>query len=179
MSAVGLRYARAFVDVVVADKLDAAKTLEQLQSIATSARESAPLRTVWESPAIPAEQKRGLLDAIAKREGISRMVRNFIAVLIDHRRIGLLDEITKEFEQELYARLGVTEAEITSARELSDQEKGLLEAQVEKLTGKKVRARYRRDETLLGGAVVQIGSTIYDGSVKGQLERIREELAAS
>lgn len=179
MSAVGLRYARAFVDVAVADKLDPNQTLQELRTIADTARDSAPLRKVWESPAIPAEQKRGLLDAIAKREGISRLVRNFIAVLIDHRRIGLLEEITKDFEEELYARLGFTEAEITSARELSENEKRILESQVEKLTGKKVRARYQRDETLLGGAVVQIGSTIYDGSVKGQLERIRQELAAS
>ena len=179
MSAVGLRYARAFVDVVVGDKLDPNKTVEELQTIAATAHESQPLRKVWESPAIPAEQKRGLLDVIAKREGISRLVRNFLAVLIDHRRIGLLDEITKDFEEELYSRLGFTEAEITSARELSATEKKTLEAQVEKLTGKRVRPRYRRDETILGGAIVQIGSTIYDGSVKGQLTRIREELAAS
>lgn len=179
MSAVGLRYARAFVDVVMSEKLDPAKTLAELQSIAANARDSAALRNVWQSPVIPPQQKRGLLDAIAKKEGISRLVRNFIAVLIDQQRIAVLEEITKDFEQELYSRMGFTEAEITSARELSDTEKRTLEGQVEKLTGKKVRARYRRDETLLGGAVVQIGSTIYDGSVKGQLQRLREELAAS
>jgi F-type H+-transporting ATPase subunit delta len=179
MSAVGLRYARAFVDVVVGDKLDPGKTLQELQTIAATAQDNEALRQVWGSPAIPAEQKRGLLDAIAKREGMSRLVRNFIAVLIDHRRIGLLEEVVKDFEVELYARLGFAEADITSARELSEAEKRVLEAQVEKLTGRKVRARYTRDESILGGAIVQIGSTIYDGSVKGQLERIREELAAS
>src|SRR6478752_405247 len=106
MSAVGLRYARAFVDVVVGDKLDPGKTLQELQTIAATAQDNEALRQVWGSPAIPAEQKRGLLDAIAKREGMSRLVRNFIAVLIDHRRIGLLEEVVKDFEVELYARLG-------------------------------------------------------------------------
>jgi F-type H+-transporting ATPase subunit delta len=179
MSAVTSRYARAFVDVVIGDHLDAAGTLEELQTIAATNHSNPELGKVWESPAIPGEQKRGLLDAIVKRESISRPVRNFIAVLIDHHRIALLDEVVKDFEKELNSRLGFAEAQITSARELSTAERRALEAQVEKLIGKKVRARYGRDESILGGAIVQVGSTIYDGSVKGQLERIREELAAS
>ncbi len=179
MSAVGRRYARAFADVVLGNHLDPDKTLQELMTIAATARDNAELRKVWESPAIPAEQKRRLLDALVKREGLSRPVRNFIAVLIDHRRITLLDEIVRDFEQELYSRLSFTEAAITSARELSESERRVLEARVEKLTGKKVRATYLRDDSLLGGAIVQVGSTIYDGSVKGQLERIREELSAS
>ena len=72
--------------------------------------------------------------------------------------------------------MGFAEAEITSARELSETERLALEAQVEKFTGKKVRARYSRDASVLGGAIVRVGSTIYDGSVKGQLERIREAI---
>ena len=84
-----------------------------------------------------------------------------------------------QVEKELDARLGFAEAEITSARVLGDAEKGEFEAQVGKLTGKKVRARYGQDASLLGGAVVRVGSTIYDGSVKGQLERIREEISGS
>jgi F-type H+-transporting ATPase subunit delta len=179
MSALTSRYARAFVDVVLDDRLDAAKTLQELHTIAAIAQGSLELRRVWESPAIPAEQKRALLDAIAKREAISRPVRNFIAVLIDHRRINLLDQVIKDFEQELNQRLGFAEAEISSARDLSDSERRALELQVEKLTGKKVRARYSRDASLLGGAIVKLGSTIYDGSVKGQLERIREQLSST
>ncbi|HEY7617562.1 MAG TPA: ATP synthase F1 subunit delta [Terriglobales bacterium] len=177
MSALTSRYARAFVDVVLHGRLDANKTLQELHTISATAQSSVELRRVWESPAIPAEQKRALLDAIVKREAISRPVRNFIAVLIDHRRINLLEEIFKDFEQALNERLGFAEAEITSSRDLSDKERRALELQVERLTGKKVRARYSRDASLLGGAVVKLGSTIYDGSVKGQLERIREELS--
>jgi F-type H+-transporting ATPase subunit delta len=177
MSALTSRYARAFVDVVVDKGLEPDKTLTELQSIATTARDSIDLRRVWESPAIPAEQKRTLLDALVARAGVSHPLRNFLAVLIDHRRITLLDQVVKDFQRELNRRLGYAEADVSSARDLSEAEKHSLELQVEKLTGKKVRARYTRDESLLGGAVVKLGSTIYDGSVKGQLERIREVLA--
>lgn len=179
MSAVTSRYARAFADVVVGDKLDAAHTLQELQTIVSAFESSAELRKVWESPAIAAEQKRRLLDAIVQREKLSRPVRNFVAVLIDHRRIALVAEIAKDFEKELNNRLGFADAQITSARELSPAERRALESQVEKLIGRKVRARYGRDESILGGAIVQVGSTIYDGSVKGQLERIREQLSSN
>ena len=178
MSAVTSRYARAFVDVVVDGRLDANRVLQELEAIAAIARESEELRKVWESPAIPAEQKRGLLDAIVAKQKISRPVRNFIAVLIDHRRISMLEQVLKDFQHELDNRMGFAEADISSARELSDSERRSLEAQVEKLTGKKVRARYSRDASLLGGAVVRLGSTIYDGSVAGQLERIRQQLSS-
>jgi F-type H+-transporting ATPase subunit delta len=119
-----------------------------------------------------------VLDAIVARQGISRTVRNFVAVLIDHRRINFLGPIVKQFEQELNQRLGFTEAEITSARELNQAYRSTLEVQMEKLTGKKVRAHYSRDESLLGGAIVKIGSTIYDGSVNGQLERMKAALSS-
>ena len=87
--------------------------------------------------------------------------------------------IILQLVKELDARLGFAEAEITSTRALGDAEKREFEAQVGKLTGKKVRAHYGQDASLLGGAVLRIGSTIYDGSVKGQLERIREEISGT
>src|SRR5205807_3237 len=116
-----------------------------------------------------------VLDAITMRLGTTRQVRNFVAVLTDHRRLPLFGEILKQLEQELDERQGFAEAQISSARQLSDPEKQALEAEITKMTGKKVRAHYAQDASLLGGAVVQVGSTIYDGSVKSQLERIREQ----
>ncbi len=178
MASVTSTYARAFADVVFDQGLDAAKTLSEAQSLVLLVAGSKEMRDVWEAPSIPAAQKRSLLDAIVARQGISRPVRNFLAVLIDHRRISFLQPIVKQFEQELDQRLGFTEAEISSARELGESERHALEAQVERVTGKKVRARYLQDATLLGGAVVKVGSTIYDGSVKGQLERIREAISS-
>jgi len=136
------------------------------------------LRRVWENPAIPVDQKRNLLDAVVQREGIDKPVRNLVAVLIDHRRVPFLPRIIEQLEKELDARLGFAEAQISSVRELADAEKRALEAQVAKTTGKKVRAQYALDSSLLGGAVVRVGSTIYDGSVKGQLEKIREAITS-
>jgi len=178
MASVPNTYARAFADAVLDGHLDPQKTLKEAQALAALVAESKDLREVWETPSITAEQKRAVLDAIVAREGISRIVRNFVAVLIDHRRTNFLAAIVQQFELELDRRMGFEEVEITSARELNDGERRTLEGKVADLTGKKVRARYQRDPDLLGGAVVKVGSTIYDGSVSGQLERIREALSS-
>ena len=178
MASVPSTYARAFADVVLGARLDANRAIGGLRRIAGLLAESTELRRVWENPAVPADQKRKLLDAIVHREGIEPHVRNLMAVLIDHRRVQFLARITEQLEKELDARLGFAEAHITSARELADSEKRALEAQVEKVTGKKIRARFGLDASLLGGAVVRIGSTIYDGSVKGQLEKIKEAISS-
>jgi F-type H+-transporting ATPase subunit delta len=171
-------YARAFADVVMSTKADPARMLEELRTMVALLAESDQLRRVMENPSIPGEQKRAVLDAVIKKVGGSRPVRNFIAVITDHRRLPLFSDIVNQVEQELNERFGFAEAQVTSARPLGDPEKQLLEAEIAKLTGKKVRARYQQDPSLLGGAVVQVGSTIYDGSVNGQLERIREQLVS-
>lgn len=178
MAAVASTYARAFADVVFDAHLDAARAIGGLRQIAALFSQSIELRRVWENPAVPVEQKRKLLDVIVQRDGIERQVRNLIAVLIDHRRLPYLSRIVEQLEKELDARLGFTEAQISSARELGSGEKQVLETQIAKTTGKKVRATYGLDPSLLGGAVVRIGSTIYDGSVKGQLERIKEAISS-
>jgi F-type H+-transporting ATPase subunit delta len=178
MASVANTYARAFADVVLGAHLDADRSIAELRTIAQLLDESSDLRRVWENPAVLAEQKRKVLDVIGARDGISKQVRNLVAVLIDHRRIHFLEPIIVQLEKELDARLGFAEADITSARPLGDAEKREFEAQVGKLTGKKVRARYGQDASLLGGAVVRVGSTIYDGSVKGQLERLREAISS-
>jgi F-type H+-transporting ATPase subunit delta len=179
MASVASTYARAFADVILGAHLDVNRALSDLRAIANLLAESSDLRRVWENPAIPADQKRRVLDVIAERDGISKQARNLVAVLIDHRRIHFLDPVITQLEKELDARLGFAEAEITTVRELVDTEKREFETQVGKLTGKKVRAHYAQDASLLGGAVVRVGSTIYDGSVKGQLERIREQISGN
>jgi len=178
MATVTNTYARAFADVVFSQHLDPDSILREAQLVVALVAESKELRQVWETPSILAEQKRGVLDAIAARAQISRPVRNFMAVLIDHRRVEFLGPIVKHFELELNQRLGFADAEIVSARELSTAERSSLEAELEKLTGKKLRANYSQDLDVLGGVIVRMGSTIYDGSVRGQLERIQEALSS-
>jgi F-type H+-transporting ATPase subunit delta len=178
MASVASTYARAFADVVLDAHLDAGRAINGLRRIVSLFNESLELRRIWENPAVPADQKRKLLDAIVQREGTERPVRNLVAVVIDHRRLSLLPRIVEQLEKELNSRLGFTEAQISTIRELGDAEKRALEAQIGKATGKKVRASYGLDPSLLGGAVVRIGSTIYDGSVKGQLEKIKEAISS-
>jgi F-type H+-transporting ATPase subunit delta len=176
--AVSNRYARAFVDVVFDAKLDAQAIVVQLQQFVAMYQSSADLRQIWSSPAVPAEQKRALLDKIVSQMAdVPRPFRNFIAVLIDHSRIAILPDIAKQFETELNARLGRVEAEITSARQLSEVERQAMVAELGKTTGRQVSAKYSIDAALLGGAVVRVGSTVYDGSVRGQLQKIKQELA--
>jgi len=174
-SAVGA-YARAFADVVVSGKLDASGITRELRAMEALLASNESLRRVMENPSIPGEAKRGVLDGIAKKQGMTRQVRNFIAVLIDNLRLPLFGDIVKQVEVELNHRLGLADVEVISARELAAAEKKTIEGQVAGVTGKTVRAHYEQDSSLLGGVVVKVGSTIYDGSVKGQLARIRERL---
>jgi F-type H+-transporting ATPase subunit delta len=178
MASVVGTYARAFADVVMkaSNQLDPARALQELHSVDALLKESDQLRRVLENPSIPGDRKRAVLDAITARLGTTRQVRNFVAVLTDNRRLPLFGEILKQVEQELNDRQGFAEAQVSTARQLGDPEKQMLEAEIARMTGKKVRVRYEQDASLLGGAVVQVGSTIYDGSVKGQLEKIREQL---
>jgi F-type H+-transporting ATPase subunit delta len=181
MASVVGTYARAFADVVMApkNKLDPAGVLQELRTVEALLQDSVQLRRVLENPSIPGERKRAVIKALSARMGTTTQVRNFVSVLIDHRRLPLFSDILKQLEEELDERQGFTEAQVSSVRQLSDAERKMLETEIIKLTGKKVRAHYAQDASLLGGAVVQVGSTIYDGSVKGQLEKIRQQLVES
>ena len=127
MASVVGTYARVFADVVMSksNHLDPARMLQELHGITTLFEESDPLRRVMENPSIPGDRKRAVLDAITMRLGTTRQVRNFVAVLTDHRRLPLFGEILKQLEQELNERQGFAEAQVSSARHLSDSEKQL------------------------------------------------------
>ncbi len=179
MSATFSRYARAFADVLLEKHIDLNEALTELQSVAGTVAGSPELQKVWASPAILGAEKQMLLAAVAAKGGTSKYVQNFLAVLIDHGRIGDLPHIAAQVEQEVADRMDVVDAEIVSARALGDDERQALEQQVARLSGKLVRAEYSQDASLLGGVVVKLGSTVYDGSVKGRLEKMRERLGAA
>lgn len=169
------RYAAALADVAIEqNEADAIKG-----GVASFVRvffESEDLRNFLESPGVEPQAKRGAIEKIAERMGLPMAVRNFLWIVVDHRRTEMLREIEAAFREELNARLGIAEAEIVSARSLSDFEKQELLAALQHRTGKKIEARFREDRKLLGGAVVRVGSTVYDGSVREQLARLREQL---
>jgi F-type H+-transporting ATPase subunit delta len=173
------RYARAFADVVLARRLDADKAISSLETMEQILASSHELRTLLQNPSVPGDQKLRLLDALTKRINAPKEVRNFLAILVDHQRLGGFTEIVKEVKEQLNDRLGIADAEVISARELGAEERRILEAQIAKTTGKTVRAHYSQDPAVLGGAIVRVGSTIYDGSVRGQLQKLKEQLASS
>ena len=99
-------------------------------------------------------------------------------MLIDNDRIGSVDEVAAAYRTQLQQQLGIRQAEIVTARELSDEERNALVAEIGKLAGSRVEASFKLDASILGGTVVRIGSTVYDGSVRGRLDRLREALVA-
>jgi F-type H+-transporting ATPase subunit delta len=176
MSVISLRYAHAFASVAESSHLDTAAAQQQMKDFAGTLADSHELREVLMNPSISNDQKLRVLDAIAGRIGMFPQVRNFIAVIMDHRRLTELDEILAEYALVADADAGFADAEITSARALNDADRAELEAQVSKLAGGRVRATYHEDATLLGGAVVRIGSTVYDGSIRAQLTQLKHRL---
>lgn len=180
MAAVDLRYARALDEVVVAQKLPRDQVKTQLHDFLETYARSAPLREVLENPSIPEDQKLRLLDAIAARAGMSRTVRNFVAVVMHHLRLPELPGIVESYLQKADRDSGVAEAEVTSARPLDEAGKRAIEQSIARLSGSgSVRATYREDPALLGGAVIKVGSTVYDGSVRGQLEQMKQRMVAA
>jgi F-type H+-transporting ATPase subunit delta len=176
MSVLSLRYAHAFASVAAASHLDTAAAQQQLKDFNGTLAGSRELQEVLMDPAIEKEQKLKVLDAIVGRIGMFPQVRNFLAVIIDHQRLHELDEIVAEYHAVADEQSHMTEAEITSAYPLNDQDRAELEAQVARLAGGRVRATYSQDPTLLGGAVVRIGSTVYDGSIRTQLQQLKQKL---
>ena len=177
MKVVAQRYASALADVALEHK-NAEQVKTDLRSFVGLVNESADLRNFLASPAVPSPAKQAVIEKLIARLGASRTLRNFLFLLVENRRAQELPQIQQAFEQQLNARLGVAEAQVVSARELSAPERAELMRALEKITGKRVEARYGLDPALIGGAVVRIGSTIYDGSVRENLNRLRARLAA-
>ncbi len=177
MKALAQRYASALADVALA-KGAAEQVKRDLASFTALFEESADLRNFLASPAVGGAGKRAVIEKLAARIGASQMVRNFLFVMSDHRRAQELPQIQQAFETELRTRQGVAEAQVTSPVELTAAEKQELQRVLERLSGKKIEARYNIDPALVGGATVQIGTTIYDGSVREQFNRMREKLAS-
>jgi F-type H+-transporting ATPase subunit delta len=176
---IGLRYAHAFENVVKSSRLDGAAALAQMRSFEAVYAESRELREVFTDPSIPSEQKLSVLDVLAGRLGMMREVRNFIAIITDHQRLDALHEIVAEYDRLADADQGITEAEVTTAHELHGDDRVELEQSVARLAGGRVRVEYKQDAALLGGAVVRIGATVYDGSLRAQLEQMKQSLVSA
>lgn len=185
LSAVATRYAKALADVTTAagglrpelrPDLSPDAALSQLRAFESALAASRELENALTTPAVPGSRKRAVVGRIADLLQLSPIARNFLFVLIDHRRIALLGAILTSFDLIVDERLGFARAEVTSPRELTETQRGAVNAQLERITGKRVRMRYAVDPALIGGVVARIGSTVYDGSVRGQLQTLGRRL---
>jgi F-type H+-transporting ATPase subunit delta len=178
-SAVVNRYANALADVVLSPGSDVQgpQAIEQLRSFDATVQGSSDLRSVLASPAIPVARKRAIIKNIAEKLELSRVVRNFVLVLSDHRRAAALAQMVEAFELLFDERLGFVRAEVKSAVELDPGQREELSGELGKLAGSKVRLRFSIEPDLIGGVAAKIGSRVYDGSVRGQLLEMRKRLS--
>ena len=173
---VARRYASALADVVIAQK-EASEVSAELAEWEDLIAANPPLAEAFNNPTIPYDSKSRLLNELISRSKVRPTTANFLKVLLKNQRFADLPMVRKKLEQILDERAGVISAEVFSARPIADQVRAELEETLASLTQKRVRLSFQTDETLLGGIVTRIGSTIYDGSVRNQLSRLGEELA--
>jgi F-type H+-transporting ATPase subunit delta len=177
MAAFVARYACAFADVVTQKKLNTAALDQQMEDFLATLSGSSELRELFLNPAVAATQKIAILDKMNQKLGLLKELRNLLAVLIKNDRIGEVAEVVAAYRAEMQERQGVRSVEVVTAHALSDQDRASLVAGVGKLANAKIQATFKLDASLLGGTVVRIGSTVYDGSVRGRLERLKEVIS--
>jgi F-type H+-transporting ATPase subunit delta len=173
---VARRYASALADVII-ERGEADVVQRELAAWEKMISENDALREAFNNPTVVYEQKGKVLNELIARTKVLPTTANFLRVLLKNQRLAELPEVHAKLSQVLDERAGVLSAEITSVGPVSDSIKLLLEEKLLRMTGKKARLSFATDESLLGGIVTRIGSTIYDGSVSNELRRLREELA--
>jgi F-type H+-transporting ATPase subunit delta len=177
MSVAANRYATALIDVLYPDKTETG--LQQLETFATVLRDQPDSRRFLENPAMPVERRTRLLKEISGALGFDRRVANFISILAARNRLPILEEIITEYRRLMDQRLGIVRARVTAARALDPQQQQELARQLQQITGKQVRMEVAIDPSLIGGVVAQVGSTIYDGSVRQQLQSFKNRLGGN
>lgn len=183
--ALARRYARALADILFEAKLAPVRKQKEVQNVKKQLAGFAALlaghdglRNSLANPALSREQKLAVLVRLRSALSWSEVTRNFLAVLVDHRRLGQLDAVLEAFDQEVYARLGIVPVEVTTAVGLNAKQKKLLEERLAALTGSEVELRFQQNPEIMAGVVARLGSTIYDGSMKARLRRLQAQLTS-
>ncbi|MGE5243891.1 MAG: ATP synthase F1 subunit delta [Betaproteobacteria bacterium] len=171
------RYARALLDVAVAEKTDVQRVEAQLAEFGDLFRQYPALEKVLLNPAVPVPRKRAAVADIAARGGMLPVVAKLLVLLAERDRLVLLPDLVVAYRERLLDHLKVVRAEVTTAVPLGEDRSLAVERSLAALTGRTVTLASKVDPAIIGGVVAQIGSTIYDGSVARQLEKIRERLA--
>src|SRR3954466_7497295 len=173
-------YAKALADAVFAPNsgLTPEDAVDQMRSVDSLISGSAELKRALLSPAVNKRQKSAVLSKLAEELGLNRLVRNFLLVIVSHRRVHEMSGIRQQFEAAVDERLGWIPADITSAQELTPEQKGEIERALGLKLGKFIRANYQVDSGLLAGLRARVASKQYDASLRGKLEGMRQRLAA-
>jgi F-type H+-transporting ATPase subunit delta len=170
------RYAEALADAAEAQgQLTAAA--EELHVFAQFVAESKELQDVFASPAVTPDDKAAVLEAVIERAKPTPFVANFLRVLLKNFRIHYIAEIDEAFAAQVDRRVGVVAADVTTAGPLTDAERQVLADRLTTMTGKKVKLTYATNPELIGGVVTRIGSRIYDGSIRAQLEAVKRQMS--
>jgi F-type H+-transporting ATPase subunit delta len=169
------RYARALADVIT-EHGETHEVVAELNRFAQLMTEHEQLRNVFGSPVIPLDRKRATLNDILMRLNLRPTSNNLLQLLLNNSRLHELGHMLGALTRELDARTNIVSAEITTAREISEQQKSMLRDNLKTATGKDVRLQFRTDPNIIGGVVTRIGSLVYDGSIKNHLARMRRRL---
>jgi F-type H+-transporting ATPase subunit delta len=176
------RYARPYADALlgsVPPDFDAAKWTAPMRDVAAaiggSGRNNGMLRAVLANPSVKSEAKRAIVESLAGKAGVDELGRRFLRLLLDNRRIAQLPEVLDAIGEALDSRAGVVPARVTVASEIDSAARERVSAALSRATGKKVRATFTTDPKLLAGFVARVGSTVYDASALGAIEKFKEE----
>jgi F-type H+-transporting ATPase subunit delta len=172
---VAARYARALLDVARREG-DPRAAENEVASFAALLQGHETLAQVLTNPAIPAQKKAGLVRELAARAGVSPIVAKLLVLLAERDRLVLLPDLLDEYRRRLQDFLNVVRAEVVTAVPLPGDRVEALERALAAMTGRTVSMTASVDPALIGGVVTRIGSVVYDGSVKRQLEKMRETL---
>jgi len=173
--AIARRYAEALADVAIAhnqvEQMDS-----EVGSFAQMIRDSRELHDVFASPVVSQEQKLSVLDALIERTGVSPMVANLLRTMLSHYRLHDLTEVHEQFRRAINRRKGIALAEVTTATPASQAAQEMLTRKLQELVGKQVQIQFKTDPELIGGAVTRLESVVYDGSIRTQLQTVKQRL---
>ena len=176
LQTIARRYATALADVTI-DRHEEREVQRELDRWATMIEAHPQLKEVFANPTIVYDHKRRVLEDLIARTRVRETTASFLRVLLRNQRLSQLGEIVARYGQVLDERGGVVAAHVTTARPIPEELKNTLHETLAAATGRKVRLSFSTDETIIGGLVARIGSTIFDGSVQSQLDRLAAEMA--
>ena len=176
LQTIARRYAVALADVVL-ERGEAREVQHELTAWEQMVKSSPNLQEVLRNPTVALDQKRAVLNKLIERARPRQTTANFLKVLLQNQRLTELGEINRKFTEILDERAGMVAASVLTARSVPERSQQELHNKLTELTGKKVRVDFDTDPELIGGIVTRIGSTVYDGSVRNQLQQIKEKMA--